>query len=221
MSDGKSLEITPSFTTTPAFGDLVAGLDESPAWNWTNCWTPEMLRWRLSAPNRGPYTLHRSRDLVGISTLTHERGVPVVVVLKLLPRDGRFVATIGHYNPTTNPETLKVDQEKAAAEHPHYRGALRTHRLLLDLTLRDVSRDAGVPLASAMLSCIVVAGVLVLMMLGVAAYEEFIFRGFLVTHLRRQPVDVALARRQWDGYVAARLLDHAGATGARGCGPGA
>jgi dimethylargininase len=25
----------------------------------------------------------------------------------------------------------------------------------------------------------------------------------LVTHLRRQPVDVALARRQWDGYVAA------------------
>lgn len=43
---------------------------------------------------------------------------------------------------------LHRDQEKAAAEHPHYRGALRKHRLLLDLTLRDVSRDAGVPLAA-------------------------------------------------------------------------
>lgn len=30
------------------------------------------------------------------------------------PRDGRFVEEIGYYNPTTDPITLKVDEEKAA-----------------------------------------------------------------------------------------------------------
>jgi hypothetical protein len=94
--DVDSYEITPEFLATPAFTDIAAGLDESPAWHWTNCWTAESLRWRLAAPNSARYTLHRSRDLVGISTLTHERGVPVVVVLKLLPRDGRFGPISAH-----------------------------------------------------------------------------------------------------------------------------
>jgi len=30
------------------------------------------------------------------------------------PRDGRFVEEVGYYNPTTDPITLKVDEEKAA-----------------------------------------------------------------------------------------------------------
>ena len=29
------------------------------------------------------------------------------------PRDGAFIATIGHYNPLTDPETVTVDEEKA------------------------------------------------------------------------------------------------------------
>jgi small subunit ribosomal protein S16 len=29
------------------------------------------------------------------------------------PRDGRFIEEIGHYNPTTEPETVKLDEEKA------------------------------------------------------------------------------------------------------------
>jgi len=29
------------------------------------------------------------------------------------PRDGRFIEIIGMYNPTTNPATVKVDEEKA------------------------------------------------------------------------------------------------------------
>ena len=39
----------------------------------------------------------------------------IVIAESSMPRDGRFVATIGHYNPTTQPATLKVDREKAAA----------------------------------------------------------------------------------------------------------
>ena len=29
------------------------------------------------------------------------------------PRDGAFIAAIGHYNPLTDPETIVIDQEKA------------------------------------------------------------------------------------------------------------
>ena len=29
------------------------------------------------------------------------------------PRDGAFIAIIGHYNPLTDPETIVVDEEKA------------------------------------------------------------------------------------------------------------
>jgi len=31
------------------------------------------------------------------------------------PRDGAFIAAIGHYNPLTDPETIVIDQEKAQA----------------------------------------------------------------------------------------------------------
>jgi small subunit ribosomal protein S16 len=39
----------------------------------------------------------------------------IVVAESSNARDGRFVANIGHYNPTTNPMTLVVDREKALA----------------------------------------------------------------------------------------------------------
>lgn len=29
------------------------------------------------------------------------------------PRDGRFIEIVGHYNPLTDPSTLKVDNDKA------------------------------------------------------------------------------------------------------------
>jgi small subunit ribosomal protein S16 len=39
----------------------------------------------------------------------------LVVADSRAPRDGAFIAVIGHYNPLTNPETLVVDEEKASA----------------------------------------------------------------------------------------------------------
>lgn len=36
----------------------------------------------------------------------------IVVAESSMPRDGRFVATVGHYNPRTEPMTLVVDREK-------------------------------------------------------------------------------------------------------------
>jgi len=37
----------------------------------------------------------------------------VVVADARSPRDGRFVDEIGYYNPTTDPATIKIDEEKA------------------------------------------------------------------------------------------------------------
>ena len=37
----------------------------------------------------------------------------LVVADSRAPRDGAFIAVIGHYNPLTDPETIVIDQEKA------------------------------------------------------------------------------------------------------------
>ncbi|HOG47935.1 MAG TPA: 30S ribosomal protein S16 [Anaerolineae bacterium] len=37
----------------------------------------------------------------------------VVVAEADSPRDGRFIETIGHYNPRTDPPTIQIDQERA------------------------------------------------------------------------------------------------------------
>lgn len=37
----------------------------------------------------------------------------LVVADSRFPRDGRFIEELGYYNPTTEPETVKIDEEKA------------------------------------------------------------------------------------------------------------
>ncbi len=37
----------------------------------------------------------------------------IVVTDKAAPRDGRFIETLGHYNPRTEPVTIEVNAEKA------------------------------------------------------------------------------------------------------------
>jgi small subunit ribosomal protein S16 len=45
----------------------------------------------------------------------------VVVADQRSPRDGRFIETIGHYNPQTEPSTIRIDQERL--QHWLARGA--------------------------------------------------------------------------------------------------
>src|SRR3954465_6564024 len=66
----------------------------------------------------------------------------IVIAESSMPRDGRFVATIGHYNPTTRPETLKVDNEKAAAWMA--KGAVPTDTVRSLFKKAGVGREAGV-----------------------------------------------------------------------------
>jgi small subunit ribosomal protein S16 len=37
----------------------------------------------------------------------------VVVANSTSPRDGRFIETLGYYDPLTDPSTIKIDEEKA------------------------------------------------------------------------------------------------------------
>ncbi len=39
----------------------------------------------------------------------------VVVADSRAPRDGRFIEIIGHYNPLTEPPTIHIEKDKAAA----------------------------------------------------------------------------------------------------------
>ena len=60
----------------------------------------------------------------------------IVVADSRSPRDGRFVAQLGDYNPRTNPTTLKVNKDQALAWMA--KGAMPTD------TVRSLLIKAGV-----------------------------------------------------------------------------
>ena len=60
----------------------------------------------------------------------------IVVAESTSPRDGRFVAAIGHYNPKASPAVIDVDAEQARAWLE--KGALPTD------TVRSLLKKAGV-----------------------------------------------------------------------------
>ena len=60
----------------------------------------------------------------------------IVVADQVSPSDGRFVATLGHYNPKTKPTTLQVDAERA--KYWLGKGATPTD------TVRSLLKKAGV-----------------------------------------------------------------------------
>jgi hypothetical protein len=76
-----------AFLDSGEFEKLASELDATPAGTWTNCWTPDVLAWRLRWIGYD-YTLHVGPDLVAVSTRTTYRGVPVAVLSKVLPRAG-------------------------------------------------------------------------------------------------------------------------------------
>ena len=43
----------------------------------------------------------------------HQPKYRIVVADSRCPRDGRFIETLGHYNPLTDPSTVVVDVERA------------------------------------------------------------------------------------------------------------
>ena len=63
----------------------------------------------------------------------------VVVADQRSPRDGRFIESIGHYNPRTEPSTIVIDEERL--QHWVSRGAQPTGTV--QKLLRARSRASG------------------------------------------------------------------------------
>ncbi len=83
----ESHDVTPEFLESKHFDELASELDDHPATEWVQRWTPDLLRWRLRRPD-ARYALHASGNVVAISSRSTARGVPVATLLKLLPRGG-------------------------------------------------------------------------------------------------------------------------------------
>ena len=61
----------------------------------------------------------------------------VVVADRRSPRDGRFIETVGRYNPRTEPSTISLDEERV--RHWLARGAQPTG------TVRKLLKTQGIP----------------------------------------------------------------------------
>jgi small subunit ribosomal protein S16 len=71
----------------------------------------------------------------------------VVVADQRSPRDGRFIETIGHYNPQTNPSTIVLDEERF--QHWVSRGAQPTNTVKQLVKAHAKGLDGGTATGSA------------------------------------------------------------------------
>ena len=62
----------------------------------------------------------------------------VVVAYRRSPRDGRFIETVGRYNPQTDPSTIVLDEERI--RHWLDRGAQPTDSVVKLLKTQGISR---------------------------------------------------------------------------------
>ena len=72
---------------------------------------------------------------------THKAIYRVVVADSRSPRDGAFIAVIGHYNPQTEPTTVDIDREQALLWLS--RGAKPTETVSKLLTTAGISPTAA------------------------------------------------------------------------------
>ncbi len=74
---------------------------------------------------------------------TKQPSYRVVVAEARTPRNGRFVETIGHYNPLTHPATIKINQERA--QYWMSQGAQPTGVVVRLLQRVEAAPAAGAP----------------------------------------------------------------------------
>lgn len=80
--------VTEAFLDSAEFDEVLADTDLAPRRGVRHWWDAETLRWRLRCP-LNPYTVHVHRDLVAITAKVTVKGVPTVVLLKVLIREAR------------------------------------------------------------------------------------------------------------------------------------
>jgi len=76
----------------------------------------------------------------------HKPFYRLVVADSRSPRSGRYIEVIGHYNPTTDPSTVKIDEAKAQAWLKRGARPSNTARVLLEKS--GVLQRSGSPARS-------------------------------------------------------------------------
>jgi hypothetical protein len=76
-----------------AFWRVVEPLLDRPVQGLARAWDRDTLAWRLASP-RGPYRAHLASGAAALSTGARVGGMPVAVVLKLLPAPDTTSATV-------------------------------------------------------------------------------------------------------------------------------
>ncbi len=76
----------------------------------------------------------------------HKPFYRLVVADSRSPRSGRYIEVIGHYNPTTDPSTIKIDEAKAQAWLKRGARPSNTARVLLEKS--GVLQRPGSPVRS-------------------------------------------------------------------------
>lgn len=83
----ESYDVTPEFLESKTFVELCTDLDAHPADAFTQRWSLDQLRWRLSRPNT-KYAIHASNNVVAITSKAKAKGLPIVLLMKMIPRFG-------------------------------------------------------------------------------------------------------------------------------------
>lgn len=81
-------EADETFLASRRFEAIASDLDDFPVEGWVQRWTPDGLRRRLRTKEH-PALIHVTPWVVGVSMRSRLNGVPVAVLVKLLPRGGR------------------------------------------------------------------------------------------------------------------------------------
>lgn len=90
----RSEVVDAAFLASDDFAMMSKDVDAYPVDNWTLRWNTEVLRWRLAWPGV-QYSVHVSDELLAVSTRTTAKGVPLALIMKMLPRgspEGRLSA---------------------------------------------------------------------------------------------------------------------------------
>jgi hypothetical protein len=74
-----------AYLESAAFSELLRSINLHPGPGWSQRWSPELFAWRLQKPGM-QYTLHASEDLVLVTTVQRQAGVPICVVVKTFNR---------------------------------------------------------------------------------------------------------------------------------------
>jgi len=84
-SEARSFDATPGFLASDTFAELTGDIDDYPVTDWVQRFNTDVLRWRLARPGV-TYSVHVTNNVFAVTMKASAKGVPVAMLLKLLPR---------------------------------------------------------------------------------------------------------------------------------------